>query len=65
MFIEPYCLTAPLTDEVFLRHNPPQLLENIPLNVRQNMLFVHNGTPPHYRGVVHDYLNIAFPIRWT
>ena len=31
----------------FLRLELPALLEDVPLNVRRNMWFQHNGAPPH------------------
>lgn len=48
----------------FLQNDLPELLEEVPLNIRQNMWFLHDGAPPHYRLEVRNYLNYAFPHRW-
>jgi len=34
--------------EVFLRNELPGLLEDIPLMIRNQMYFQHDGAPPHY-----------------
>jgi hypothetical protein len=48
----------------FLRRHLPILLEDIPLNVRRQMWFMHNGTPAHFDRVVRDHLNERFHKRW-
>ena len=48
----------------FLQHHLNGLLDNVPLNVRANMWFMHDGAPPHFRITVRDYLNFVFPERW-
>ena len=50
--------------EVFLRNELPGLLEDIPLKIRSQMYFQHDGPPPHYTRHVRDYLNKSFPDRW-
>ena len=50
--------------EVFLRNELPGLLEDIPLMIRSQMYFQHDGAPPHYTLHVRDYLNESFPNRW-
>ena len=50
--------------EVFLRNELPGLLEDIPLMIRSQMYFQHDGSPPHYTRNVSDYLNESFPNRW-
>src|SRR5215469_7471821 len=50
--------------EVFLRNELPGLLEDIPLMIRSQMYFQHDGAPPHYTRHVRDYLNGSFPNRW-
>jgi hypothetical protein len=52
------------TYEAFLRNELPGLLEDIPLMVRSQMYFQHDGAPPHYSRHVKDYLNETFPNRW-
>lgn len=48
----------------FLRETLPGLLENIPLNVRQAMVFQHDGAPPHITRAVTNHLNRNFPDNW-
>jgi len=50
--------------EVFLRNELPGLLEDIPLMIRSQMYFQHDGAPPHYTLHVRDYLNESFLNRW-
>ena len=50
--------------EVFLRNELPGLLEDIPLMIRSQMYFKHDGAPPYYTRHVRDYLNESFPNRW-
>ena len=52
------------TYEAFLRNELPGLLEDIPLMVRSQMYFQHDGAPPHYTRHVREYLNEFFPNRW-
>jgi hypothetical protein len=42
--------------EIFLRNELPGLLEDIPLMIRSQMYFQHDGDPPHYTRTVRDYL---------
>lgn len=48
----------------FLQEQLPPLLENVPLNVRQDMWFLHDGAPPHFSVEVRNHLNEVFPGRW-
>jgi hypothetical protein len=50
--------------EVFLRNELPGLLEDIPLMIRSQMYFQHDGAAPHYTRHVREYLNESFPNRW-
>jgi len=52
------------TYEAFLRNELPGLLEDIPLMIRSQMYFQHDGAPLHYTQHVRDYLNESFPNRW-
>ena len=45
------------TCEAFLRNELQGLWEDIPLMVRSQMYFQHDGAPPHYTRHVRDYLN--------
>ncbi|XP_066141312.1 uncharacterized protein [Euwallacea fornicatus] len=48
----------------FLHETLPDLLENIPLLIRDGMWFMQDGAPPHYTLNVRQYLNNTFPRRW-
>jgi hypothetical protein len=52
------------TYEFFLRNELPGLLEDIPLVVRSQLYFQHDGAPPHYTRHVREYLDESFPNRW-
>jgi hypothetical protein len=39
-------------------------LDNTPLNRRQELWFLHDGTPPHYSRQVRDFLRRTYPRRW-
>lgn len=48
----------------FLQETLPELLEDIPLAVRRNMWFMHDGCPAHFSRGVRDHLDTAFPQKW-
>ena len=48
----------------FLENQLPRLLEEVPLHLRTQMIFQHDGAPPHYSRRVRDFLNIQYPDRW-
>jgi len=50
--------------EAFLRNELPGLLEDIPLMIRSQMHFQHDGAPPQYTRHVREYLNESFPNCW-
>ena len=52
------------TYEAFLRNELPGLLGNIPLVIRSQMYFQHDGAPLHYTWHVREYLNECFPNCW-
>ena len=59
-FIGPFVFDNNLTGntyETFLRDVLPGLLEDIPLMIRSQMYFHHDGDPPHYTRLVGEYLN--------
>lgn len=65
--IGPFFLPARLTGESytdFLQHHLPILLEDVPLNVRANMWFMHDGAPAHFSVVARQHLDITYPNRW-
>ena len=49
---------------VFIRDILPEMLENVPLQVRQRLWFQHDGAPAHFALDVREYLNNVFPNRW-
>lgn len=62
-YILPNRLNSP-TYLVFLRDILPELLEDVPIQIRETMWFQHDGAPAHYGNVVQEYLNNTFQNRW-
>lgn len=65
--IGPIRLPQRLTGELylnFLREDLPGLINAVPVNVRMNMWFMHDGAPPHSTRNVTDFLNLRFPGHW-
>jgi len=48
----------------FLQFQLPELLEDISLQVRIDMWFMHDSAPPHYTGIVREYLTNNFGNKW-
>lgn len=48
----------------FLNDQLPLLLEEVPLAVRENMWYAHDGAPAHSTSAVRQWLNSNFPERW-
>lgn len=48
----------------FVENQLPVLLEDVSLEKRHQMLFQHDGAPPHYSQDVRQHLNLHFPDRW-
>jgi len=48
----------------FLIENLPDVLEDLPLHIREMMWFQHNGAPPHNSRRARHYLNRKFPNAW-
>ena len=44
----------------FIRDTLPVLLEHVPLQVRHNMWFMHDGAPAHFGRSVRTLLNNRF-----
>ncbi|XP_076545063.1 uncharacterized protein LOC143305420 [Osmia lignaria lignaria] len=42
----------------------PSLLDNVPLNIRQQIWYQHDGCPAHYALNVRQVLDRKFPNRW-
>lgn len=65
--IGPFFLPGRLTGESylhFLRHELPLLLEDLPLLLRNQMWYMHDGAPAHFSILVRNYLNEVYPNRW-
>lgn len=37
-----------------------EVLDDIPLNLRNNIVYMHDGTPGHYYRISRDWLNTNF-----
>lgn len=48
----------------FITERMPELLEIVPLNLRRDMVFMHDGAPPHFALNVRNFLNGQYPGRW-
>lgn len=65
--VGPYLLPSRMTTanyRIFLKHVLPGLLDDVPLSVRRNMWFQHDGAPAHFGLAVRRDLNRSFPQRW-
>ena len=65
--IGPFELPARLNGESylhFLQEELPGFLEDVPLLVRRNMWFMHDGCPAHVSHPVREHLDRTFPQRW-
>jgi hypothetical protein len=49
---------------VFLQEVLPVLLEDVPLAVRHDMWFQHNGAPAHFSAQTQQHLNTQFSAMW-
>ena len=47
-----------------LEHVPHRFLEYVPLHVRQNIWFQHDGAPPHFTRAVRGHLDRRFGQSW-
>lgn len=65
--IGPYFLPPALNGENyrnFLEHELTALLDDVPLLIRNEMYFMHDGAPAHFSRIAREYLNERFPERW-
>lgn len=62
-YILPNRLDSP-TYLVFLRGILPELLENLPLGVRNNVWFQHDEAPANYGNLVRRHWNETFRDKW-
>ena len=65
--IGPYLLPLRLNGYAyrrFLNDLLPVFLQDVPLNIRQQMWYQHDGAPPHFDVNVRRHLDNAFPDHW-
>lgn len=65
--IGPVILPHRLNGENYLEHlqnTLPNLLDDLPLGLRHDMWFMHDGAPPHFALNVRNYLNQQYPNKW-
>lgn len=48
----------------FLQEGLPELLDEVPVDLRRRMYFQHDGAPAHYDRNVRRYLTERFQLRW-
>jgi hypothetical protein len=42
----------------------PDVLNDVPLQLRVAIWFMHDGAPPHFSRIARHYLNDHFPGKW-
>ncbi|XP_076668214.1 uncharacterized protein LOC143368893 [Andrena cerasifolii] len=65
--VGPYIMSDRLdgpTYKDFLEHVLPDLMDDIPYEIRRNMYYQHDGAGPHYAANVRAYLGETFQDRW-
>jgi Transposase. len=65
--IGPFFFDGNLTGQIFynfLENNLNELLDDVPLLIRQNMWIQLDGAPAHFSVNVRELLNVRFPERW-
>lgn len=65
--IGPFFLPARLNGQSylnFLQQELPLLLEDVPLALRNQIIFMHDDAPAHFSVIVRNYLNVSYPNRW-
>lgn len=65
--IGPYFLPLRLNGNAyqhFLEHELPQLMEDVPVGIRMNSWFMHDGAPAHFSLVARNFLDVAYAQRW-
>jgi len=63
----PYIFPQRLIGDIyanFLQDKLPALLDNVPLQIRRQIYYQHDGAQPHFSQVVRQYLDHKFPNRW-
>lgn len=65
--IGPFFLPGRLTGHSyrhFLQHELPLLLEDLPLFLRNQMWYMHDGAPAHFSILAREYLNEVYENKW-
>lgn len=65
--IGPFFLPGRLTGDSyrhFLQYELPLLLEDLPLLLRNQMWFMHDGAPAHFSILAREYLNEVYQNKW-
>jgi len=67
----PFCLPERLTGimyreflERLTQDILPDVLDDVPLHLRVDMWFMHDGAAPHFSHIARQYLNDHFPGKW-
>ena len=61
-FLPPHLSAQAYTE--FLENDLPVLLEDVSLNIRQTLIYQHNGAPAHFSRQIREMLDARFPKRW-
>lgn len=48
----------------FLQEELPVLLEDVPIALRNEMWYMHDGAPAHFSVIVREHLHAVYPNRW-
>lgn len=48
----------------FLQNDLPELLDDVPLLIRQQAFFVYDGASTHFQIIVRDFFNATYANRW-
>lgn len=65
--IGPYFFPQNLNGEIyenFLRNDMELLLEDVPIALRREIIYQHDGCPAHFRRGVREWLDQHYPHRW-
>ena len=65
--IGPHIFEASLNADMylhFLEEKLPELLEEVPLATRSNLIYQHDGAPAHFSKTVTSWLNDHFANKW-
>lgn len=65
--IGPFVLEERLNGQIylqFLQQNLNNLLDDVPIDRRMQMWYMHDGAPPHFNRIVRQHLTNVFGPRW-